>query len=81
MTVEVRLFASLRKYLPSGSGRASVNIDIHDGASIVDILTKLGIPTESRLMTLVDGVHERDLDRQLEDGCTLSIFPPIAGGA
>lgn len=80
MTIEVRLFASLRQYLPSGAGRTSARINMPDGATIADALDKLGIPAGAVHLTLVDGYGETDMNRQLEDGCTLSVFPPVAGG-
>ena len=80
MNIEVRLFASLRRYLPSNASRSSVRIEIREGATIADVLEKLGIPSGAAHLTLVDGSQEQNIDRQLEDGCTLSVFPPVAGG-
>ncbi len=80
MNVEVRLFATLRDYLPPGGDRTGVQIEISDGAPIADVIDKLGIPAGLAHLVLLDGRHEPDRRRQLEDGCVLSIWPPIAGG-
>ncbi len=80
MTVEVRLFATLRQYLPPGSERAATRIDLPDDASIEDVLTCLGIPANSAKLILLDGRFEPDPQRRLHDGAVLSIFPPLAGG-
>jgi molybdopterin synthase sulfur carrier subunit len=80
VNIEVRLFAQLRKYLPHGSSQGSTRIDMPDGATIADALAELGIPASAAHLTLVDGSHEANLGRQLKDGCTLSVFPPMAGG-
>ena len=55
-------------------------MDMPAGATIADVLEKLGIPAGAAHMTLVNGSQEPNRDRQLEDGCTLSVFPPVAGG-
>jgi molybdopterin synthase sulfur carrier subunit len=80
MNIEVRLFAQLRKYLPRGSRQGSTRVDMPDGATISDALAALGIPAGAAHMTLVNGSHEANLRQQLKDGCTLSVFPPMAGG-
>jgi molybdopterin converting factor small subunit len=80
MNVEVRLFATLREYLPAGSGRTSAQIEIQDGARISDVLERLGIPTAIAHLVLVDGHYEADRARELQDGCAVSIWPPIGGG-
>jgi molybdopterin converting factor small subunit len=80
MTVEVRLFATLRQYLPPGSERARVRMEMPQGASIADVLARLGVPQDSAKLVLLDGRFEADRTRPLDDGVVLSVFPPIAGG-
>jgi len=80
VTVEVRLFAILRKYLPAGSERTRTRIDLPAGTSIAEVLGRLGIPGELATLVLVNGRHEADRSRRLEGDCVLSVFPPIAGG-
>ena len=80
MGIEVRLFATLREYLPAGSSRTSVRLDLPPGSSIADVLDRLGIPPAAAFLILVNGLYESDRTRKLEDGCALSIWPPVAGG-
>jgi len=80
LNIEVRLFASLRRYLPSSASGTSARMDMPAGATIADVFEKLGIPAGAAHLTLVNGSQESNTDRQLEDGCTLSVFPPVAGG-
>jgi molybdopterin converting factor small subunit len=80
MNIEVRLFAQLRKYLPRGNSQGSARIDMPEGATIADALAALGIPASAANMALVDGSHEANVRQRLKDGCTLSVFPPMAGG-
>lgn len=80
MNVEVRLFATLREYLPVGSGRTSTQIEMQEGARISDVLDRLGIPAAITHLILVDGRYEADRTRELHNGCAVSIWPPIGGG-
>ena len=80
LNIEVRLFASLRRYLPSSASGTSAHMDMPAGATIADVFEKLGIPAGAARLVLVNGSQESNTDRQLEDGCTLSVFPPVAGG-
>ncbi len=79
MEIEVKLFATLRDYLPKGSGRFSCRMEVNEKARVQDILTKLGIPEEIPKIILINGVHAKK-DQPLKEGDVLSIFPPVAGG-
>lgn len=80
MTIELRLFASLRKHLPPGSPRGKCTLELPDGATIGTVLARMQIPHASAHLVLVNGEHHRDLGSMLRDGDVLSIFPPVAGG-
>jgi molybdopterin converting factor small subunit len=80
MKIEVRLFASLRSYLPAGSDGAKLFLEMPDGSRVIDVCERLKIPPQLAQLVMVGGVHEPDRDRPLRDGDTLSIFPPVAGG-
>ena len=79
MEIEVKLFATLRDYLPKGSGRFSCKMEVDSSTRIQDILSRLKIPEEIPKIILVNGVHGKR-DQILKDGDVLSIFPPVAGG-
>ena len=79
MEIEVKLFATLRDYLPKGSDQFSCKLELNSTDTVSDVLKKLKISEESPKIILVNGVHS-DLDRILELGDVLSIFPPVAGG-
>ena len=80
MQVEVRLFATLRSYLPATSDGVSARVEVPTGACIADVAGKLGIPPTLVHLVLVDGHAEADRCRRLAEGSVLSIWPPIAGG-
>jgi len=79
MEIEVKLFATLRDYLPKGSTRFSCKMEIEGGTQVQDILEKLRIPKEFPKIILVNGVHGKK-EQILKEGDVLSVFPPVAGG-
>ena len=79
MEIEVKLFATLRDYLPKGSGQFSCRIEANSTDTVRDVLKKLRVPEEIPKIILVNGVHS-NLDRVLKSGDVLSVFPPVAGG-
>ncbi|MBI3756902.1 MAG: MoaD/ThiS family protein [Deltaproteobacteria bacterium] len=80
MQIDVKLFANLRKKLPSGSSSSKAHIMLEAGATIQTLIDFLNIPIELAQMVLVNGEQTREFDRQLVEGDTVSIFPPVAGG-
>ncbi len=79
MEIEVKLFATLRDYLPKGSSQFSVKMKMEESSRVQDILTQLKIPEEMPKIILVNGVHGKK-DQVLKDGDVVSVFPPVAGG-
>jgi molybdopterin converting factor small subunit len=79
MEIEVKLFATLRDFLPEGSGRFSCKMEIDGKTRVQDILSKLKISEEMPKIILVNGIHGKK-DQVLKEGDVLSVFPPVAGG-
>jgi sulfur carrier protein len=79
MEIEVKLFATLRDYLPEGSSRFSCKMKIDSHTRIEDVMSNLKIPEEMPKIILVNGIHGKK-DQILKDGDVLSVFPPVAGG-
>lgn len=79
MTVRVKLHAILRKFLPAGSQDNTAVIDVPEGATVADVIARLGIPDKHAGM-LVSGDDYLEPTTLLRDGQELSIFPPLAGG-
>ena len=81
MQVEIRLFASLRSYLPAGSDGTSTALELPVGTRVCDVIERLSIPPQLAQLVMIDGIHETNRQRVLNDGATISLFPPVAGGA
>ncbi|MGB5158001.1 MoaD/ThiS family protein [Desulfobacterium sp. N47] len=84
INIELRLFITLKQYLPEGSseGRAVMSFDY--GSTIGDIISILNIPVDQQKLILINGVSQGISDeintRVLNDGDIVSMFPPVGGG-
>ena len=75
LKVNVKLFASIRKF----SGKDNLEINIEEGSSVKDILSKIGIPPDEPFLVIVNE-STRGKETLLQEGDTLCLFPIIAGG-
>jgi molybdopterin converting factor small subunit len=74
MRITVKLFASFR------TGRTPITMsDYPDGTTVADVVAGLEIPVTELGIMLVNSRHVK-LDRVLEEGDTLAIFPLLGGG-
>ncbi|MFQ5881840.1 MAG: cupin domain-containing protein [Candidatus Methylomirabilales bacterium] len=81
MKIEIKLFASLRKLLPPDADGSAATIEIEDGLTVAGLLEHLKVPEELAQLVLVNGANiEGDYARTLQEGDTVSVFPPVAGG-
>lgn len=80
ITIEVKLFANLRPYLPEGGDGKSTTLQVDSGTPIQSVIDRFGIPSQLTQLVMIDGQHVTDYATPLDESCTLSIFPPIAGG-
>jgi molybdopterin synthase sulfur carrier subunit len=76
--IELRLFGHLRSYRPEADS-SDAGMDVSAGTSVEEMIRELGVPPEDPKVVLVNGMHAA-LDRLLEEGDRVSIFPPVAGG-
>jgi molybdopterin converting factor small subunit len=77
VTISVKLFATLKRYLPPGGD--GVTLTLPAGATVQDAIDALKIPRDHAGM-LVAGDTYVEVETPLTDGLQLSIFPPLAGG-
>lgn len=83
LTLTFKLYASLGEYLPPHAENHAVSVTVAAGTSINGLIERFGVPREMAHLPLVNGVfvppEQRDSDL-LNDGDTVAIFPPVAGG-
>jgi len=77
--IEVRVYATLQKYVPGQDLKKGNTIEIDESTSIESLLKRLEIPVEETKIIIVNGVHA-ELDCILKEGDRVAIFPPVAGG-
>ncbi len=79
MRVRVRVYATLRRYLPQAASGAMFETDLPEGATVASLLARLQLPETEVKVTFVNG-RARPLDWPLAPGDEVGIFPPIGGG-
>lgn len=83
MKISFKLFATLSEYLPAGSVRNQVELEVPDGTTPADLAREYALPPQLTHLVLVNGAYippdQRD-KRALVEGDVLAIWPPIAGG-
>ena len=79
MQVEVRLFATLARFLPPGSRDGAGMVELEPGATVLALVERLAIPAEMSRIVLVNGRDVED-DERLAPGDVVDVFPPLAGG-
>jgi molybdopterin synthase sulfur carrier subunit len=83
MKIKLKLFAMLADRLPPGSEDHTTVLEVAPGTTARQVAERMGIPLALASLTMLDGVHltHEQFDRRpLQEGETLAIFPPIAGG-
>lgn len=74
MEIRLKLFATLRE------GREKViDLELKEQTTVQEILDRYEIDSDSIAICIVNG-RDADFGRVLEDGDTLSLFPPVGGG-
>jgi molybdopterin converting factor small subunit len=79
VTVEVRLYATLRKYRPDLAMGESFVITLGDKANLGNLFNELKIPSEEVKVAFVNGKWEEE-SYLLQEGDRIGIFPPVGGG-
>lgn len=79
MTVEVRLFAGLAKYVIGAVNGEPFKVSLIELSSVSNLLNQLNIPAKEAFLTIVNGMALPH-STVLEDGDRVGIFPAIGGG-
>ena len=82
MQVTFKLFATLMQYLPAGASKNAVELEIAPGTTINQLIDQYKVPHSEVHLVLLNGLflQEADRNRPIEEGDTLAIWPPVAGG-
>jgi len=78
MRIEVRLYATLRRYALSAA-EGVFNVDVPEGGKAADVIASLGVNVDEVHILMINGVSS-PLDQVLAEGDRLGLFPAIGGG-
>jgi len=76
--VRVRLFAALRRFLPSGVD-GPLERALPAGATVADLLDAIGVPDDIDATVAIDGELAERKDA-LQDGADVMVLSPMEGG-
>ncbi len=79
MDIELHLYATLAKYLPTDATSKTAHITLATGQTVQDLITGLGIPENTVKLIFINGVHGKT-DTVLKHGDRVGLFPPVGGG-
>ncbi len=75
MGIEIKLFATLTKFLPDNSDA----FPIDEGETIQSLIEKLGLPEKEVTLMFINSLRS-DRDSVIKDGDRVGLFPPVGGG-
>jgi len=79
ITVQVRLYATLRRYRPEVKLGESLPMELPEGSTVGQLIARLGIPTRVVKNIFVNH-RQQGPEYVLQNGDEVAIFPPVAGG-
>jgi molybdopterin converting factor small subunit len=83
MKIRLKLFATLRDYLPEGAKTNEMELDVADDASVQGVIDHYRLPAKLVHLVLVNGHYIYPNARAatlLKEGDVLALWPPVAGG-
>ena len=83
MKIEMKLYASLARYLPTGAKKHAITLDVAEGMTPAQLIEERKLPKEACFLVFLNGVYlspgEHE-NRAMQEGDALAMWPPIAGG-
>ncbi len=79
MLIHVKLIANYREHLPPEAKNGIVDLDLPDGTTVRQALSRFDIPLDDSSVIVLNG-RTVDLDTPLTQGDMVSAFSAIAGG-
>jgi len=78
MKIELRLYASLSRYMPE-RWKSSPVVEIPKNMTVKELLESMEVPLGAVKVIFINGVQAGAGDL-LRDGDRVGVFPPVAGG-
>ena len=83
ITITLKLYAMLAKYLPQSAVRNEAKLRIKEGIKVQNVLDEYNVPSEHCHLVLINGRYVTPSERteiNLSDGDVIAVWPPVAGG-
>jgi len=80
MKVCVKLLASYRKLLPPEAKGYKFEVELPEGTTVANLMSRYGVPLSEESVFLVNGITPENLDQVLVDGDVVAAFSAMAGG-
>jgi molybdopterin converting factor small subunit len=83
MQVTLKLYATLMRYLPPGTQRHAVQLEVENKATVQQVIERFNISDEMAFLVMLNGVYLQPEERKtqlLKAQDTLAIWPKVAGG-
>ena len=77
LLIHLQFYSILREKLPA-EAKGRVDLEMEPGTTLSDLLDGFGITR--RVVISLNGEHETDRSRELEDGDEIKLFSSISGG-
>ncbi|MBI5823211.1 MAG: MoaD/ThiS family protein [Chloroflexi bacterium] len=79
MMIYVKLIANYREALPPQAINGVVEMDVPDGTTVYDAISKFDIPLDDTSVIVLNGLTV-DMNTRLVEGDMVTAFSAIAGG-
>ncbi len=79
MMIHVKMLANYRAVLPPGAKHGMVELNLSEGATVYDAVSRFDIPINDESVIVLNGLTV-DLNTPLKEGDTVTAFSAIAGG-
>ncbi len=79
ITVQVKLFATLRRQFPDLDIGEAMAVEVPEGTTVGELLQELELPAEQVKVVFVNNTIRKE-DYELKDGDEVGVFPPVGGG-
>jgi molybdopterin converting factor small subunit len=79
ITVEVRVFATLRQFMPNLDIGEALKVDVKSGTTLGELRDQLGLP-ESQVKVIMRNNLQAFPEEQISHGDRIAYIPAVAGG-
>ena len=82
MKISLKMLGGLRVFLPTAGKFSRCDLTLSEGATINDVIAKVGLPDNKPFFVMFGGkkLQESDYSSPLSEGDEVVLFPPIKGG-